>query len=227
MTTNTSKGGFDDPSAVRSSTGILAYPPSTWDIPEEDEDVKVMSASIEKSGRHYHDPYPAPQSARAMSPRSPSTGRQVFNNLFHFGHSADPSRQSSKDVRSGSNRGGKDYPHVPKKNYAMEREERAALVRDDEDGYKSEDEDKKGLYDEDLKKDSFEEEPKSAVTEESMGHVHFAERRPAPSAPPSPVMEERRGGIGVPPLPLPPGAMASAMSRGEKVDGPRGPRESR
>lgn len=172
------------PMAKRQGSMGSVYPP----VMEENEE--PFSAPMEKA--NYLDPYSQPDSGRLsknpsnISTRSGHGGPNRFANMFHFSSSADPSKQ---EVRGGSHRGTKDYPHLQTRDFAMEHEERAALVDTDGPRYgrnnDSDDEDEG-------KRRSYEEEPRSAVTDESMGHVFLAEVRPAPIAKgrPSTVFED-------------------------------------
>jgi hypothetical protein len=144
------------------SGGTPVYPP----VPEESEE--PYTAPMEKTS--YLDPYAQNDNDRlvaspsAISTRSGHGGKLA--NMFHFSTSADPSKHH--EVRGGGHRGTKDYPHLRTRDFATEQQERAGLVDSD-------------AADEDSGRPSFEDEPRSAITDESMGHVLLAERRPAPA----------------------------------------------
>jgi hypothetical protein len=129
----------------------------------------------------YPDPYnnlqPLPERPRLETKASTSStgSARGFGGIFHFSHSADPSKAAPTpavgDIRGGAHRGTKDYPHLSKKEKAVEREERRGLVVDTDKGYE-EDGDLGG------RASYEEEEPRSAVTEESLGHIMSAQRMP-------------------------------------------------
>jgi hypothetical protein len=124
-------------------------------------------------GGHYVDPYSNLQPARprleSSDSRSSASSLKGFAGMFNFSHSADPSK-AGVDTRGGAHRGTRDYPHLSKKDKAVEKEERRGLVVDtDGHGEEGEEGDLAG-------RGSREEEPRSAVTEESLGHVMRAER---------------------------------------------------
>lgn len=98
----------------------------------------------------YPDPYrpspsptALPQSAGALSPPRLQSSKSQSRNLsgyFNFGSGPDlalgrkKSSESPSEIRGGTHRGTRDYPHLPKTERAKEHEERAALVHpDDED----------------------------------------------------------------------------------------------
>ena len=103
--------------------------------------------------------------------------------MFHFSTSADPSKHQ---VRGGAHRGTKDYPHLKTKDLAVEElQERKALVGDSPTDVR----------------ESLEEEPMSAVTDESVGHVFQALVRPAPVSLERPLPNHERDGQITPRVP--------------------------
>lgn len=134
------------PSLLRppsSRKGSSLYPP----VAEEDEedekpisptttDATHVHASIQTAAS-YNDPYRQPQSFSAPfvdSPSSASTRSGISGFFSGFANNPDLTlgRQKS-DTRGGGHRGVKDYPHLPKGDADIERDQRRGLVGDDED----------------------------------------------------------------------------------------------
>jgi hypothetical protein len=171
----------------RQASSSSVYPPL---VEEPEEMGEVQSAP---AGPGYLDPYGHPGKGRLSrnpskvsdhAPQASPTAAGRLANMFHFG-SADSSRY---EVRGGTHRGTKDYPHLRTKDIAVEREERAALVDRETDG---DDDGEDGTLRSTHRRSNSEaqdgedareyDEPRSAVTDESFGHVLQAERIPAPS----------------------------------------------
>ena len=144
------------------------YPPV---VESPDEYADLATPPLDKRGR-YLDPYnaPGPSNLSKKPPRSrsnspgpsglPSTSKLA--NMFHFSTSADPSKHQ---VRGGAHRGTKDYPQLKTKDLAPEEmQERRGLVSDSPTDVRE--------------STSYDDEPQSAVTDESMGHVFKATVRP-------------------------------------------------
>jgi hypothetical protein len=139
---------------------------------EEPENEEIDGA--EKPGP-YLDPYAqASPTQLNKNPSKHSThaghGGKLAN-MFHFSPSHDPSKQ---EVRGGAHRGMEDYPRLKTRDHATEHEERAGLVGTDE-GHASRESIDEG------RRESYEDEPRSAVTDESFGHVLHATRRSGPT----------------------------------------------
>lgn len=185
----------------RQASASSVYPPVLEEPDDFDDDTSAATAPIEQI-RHvsYNDPYD-----RARSAVSSSTSSRGDPNLFHMSTSVDPSKSKKsrsgskddstssgsgsrdKDVRGGSRRGTKDYPHLSKREAGLEREERRALVGDDSEERFPQDSESdtegRGSY----------EEPKSAITDESVGHVFKAVKRSLPEYSDNPPVPSRAG----------------------------------
>lgn len=152
----------------RQGSTSSVYPP-VLEEPETDEPEEM------EKPRSYLDPYTQTSSTQlsknpSKHATSPGHGGK-FANMFHFSSSHDPSKQ---DVRGGAHRGMEDYPRLRTRDYATEHEERAGLVGSGR-GHAAQE-----SIDEDQQRQSYEDEPRSAVTDESFGHVLQATRRPGP-----------------------------------------------
>ena len=195
----------------RQASASSIYPPVMESPDEYDEDGNerdVVSAPVTyRDHGDYPDPYARPHSARPqVQPHQDQPSRHGIANMLHLSTSTDPSRKSQsqhssksqssskkassrskEDVRGGARRGTKDYPHLSKREAGVEREERRGLVRDESDERLNMDRGRES--DSDASNTETEEhydEPKSAVTDESMGHVFKAVRKAAPLIPPMP-----------------------------------------
>lgn len=125
----------------RKSSGL--YPPV---VEEDEEDEKPISPSTTdathahasiQTATSYNDPYRQPQSISAPFVTSPSSAssRSGLSGIFSgFSNNPDLSlgRQKS-DIRGGGHRGVKDYPHLPKEDADMERDQRRGLVSHEDD----------------------------------------------------------------------------------------------
>jgi len=172
------------------STSVSSVYPPVVETPDEYAD--ASTPPLDKRGKYldaYDRPGPSnlsqnpPHSAphHPGLPRAPSSGKLA--NMFHFSTSADPSKHQ---VRGGAHRGTKDYPHLKTKDLAVEElQERKALVGDSPTDVR----------------ESLEEEPMSAVTDESVGHVFQALVRPAPVSLERPLPNHERDGQITPRVP--------------------------
>lgn len=186
----------------RQASASSVYPPVMESPDEYDEDGAerdVGSAPVAyRDYADYPDPYAHPHPAQPQGQHGQSS-RHGIANMLHLSTSNDPSRKSQsqhsskspssskkvsskskEDVRGGARRGTKDYPHLSKREAGVEREERRGLVRDESD--ERLDMDRGRESDSDASVTETEEhydEPKSAVTDESMGHVFKATRQQA------------------------------------------------
>jgi hypothetical protein len=225
----------------QSSSGSQTYPP-VMEENEEDQEKNEYEYGLPPHPaplknrpsvqKYYSDPYAQSPNARpkleSSDSKSSTHSLKGFGGIFNFSHSADPSRAGMTspisagqgDARGGAHRGTKDYPHLPKREKDVEREERRGLVLDTdghdegEDGGDGEGGDISGRM-------SYDEEPRSAVTEESIGHVMRAERW----TPLGGVLQERTEGDGGVVSPAGNGiGQASGGRTSSGVGGPRGPR---
>ena len=204
----------------RQASANSIYPP-VMEEPEEEEDVRdIGSAQMRKADARsgYTDHYP--QTHRSETPKttdSKTTGIRGPRDLPRDQSAHDDSRTSRMSRSSKRSDGGhskssrksrRDYPQSSKRD-AADREERRALVdREEPEEYLDEqdrqrsDSDASGTS----RAESYE-EPRSAVTDESMGHVFVAERRLAGSSGPGGRAE------GIPPLPSSAPMSAGGSSR--------------
>ena len=193
----------------RQASANSVYPPVLEEPEDNDDPTSAASAPMEKV-RHvsYLDPYERPKSAVPAS-----TSSRGHPSLFHISTSADPStfrksrshskgespssrsRSKDKEIRGSSRRGTKDYPHLSKREAGVEKEERRALVRDDGDERFAQDSgsdtEGRASYD----------EPKSAITDESMGDIFKAVKRSVPEYSDIPPVPSRAGGYDSPTTP--------------------------
>lgn len=209
------------------STGST-YPP-VMEEPEDDEDLGGGYRSSREKG--YLDPYsqasgkytyqsdnvPSSGILDQQGRRPSRSGGGTLSNLFNFSQSADPSKQTSSH-------GKRDHPHISRRDYALEHEEREALVSpimygDEKFGDDRHSEEGRESY----------EEPRSAVTDESVGHVFRAERRAAPSTTPVfynyPIDDQCNRGLegGSGSLPSPPDTPTNTNRIPSGPRAPRGP----
>lgn len=158
----------------RQASSTSVYPP----VVEEPEEMEYEE-SMEK---RYRDPYTRSSSSKSVNgppklPALPTTSGHKFSNMFHLSTSENPAKY---EVRGGGHRGTKDYPHLKASESHTEMEERESLV--EKEGEKEWDSvGHSPIHQSHYRQteDSDDDEgPKSAVTDESFGHVLRVERRP-------------------------------------------------
>ena len=226
------------------SMGHMAIYPPLVEEPEEAEggDVGDVRSTMGEKAHSIFDLYLSPRTAsRAESrptsragksppstsptrtPTSPlSPGGSRLANMFHFGQN-----EARGEVRGGARRGTKDYPHLKSKDFATEREERAALFSPEaedveevdngsvenvkEETVSGKEDMRPGVFvdtNPDRRRSSYEDEPLTAMTDDSVGNVLRAEFRPS-----------------LPPIVTTPPANVTAQP--EPAGGPKGPRGPR
>lgn len=108
---------------------------------EDEEDEKPLSpTSTDATHAHasihtaaYVDPYRQPQPLATPSSPSLRTGLSgMFSSFSSTGPDLRLGTQKS-ETRGGGHRGVKDYPHLPKEDADVERDQRRGLVGDDDD----------------------------------------------------------------------------------------------
>jgi hypothetical protein len=125
-----------------SYSGSNVYPPVREE--EEDDEKPISPTSTDATHAHasiltaaYVDPYKQPLPTPphiGTTPTSPSA-RSGLSGLFSTFSSAGPDLTLGKgknDTRGGTHRGTKDYPHLPKEDADVERDQRKGLFAEDE-----------------------------------------------------------------------------------------------
>lgn len=132
-----------------SFSGSNVYPP----VREEDDDDEKPISPTSTDATHAHasiltasyvDPYkqePLPTPPQiGTTPTSPSA-RSGLSGIFSSFSSAGPDLTLGKgrnDARGGAHRGTKDYPHLPKQDADVERDQRKGLFAGDDESYPEE-----------------------------------------------------------------------------------------